>query len=107
MAQPITITIPHKLGKTEARARVSEGFGKLTSQVTSAHLANFQQGWEGDRLSFRAQTLGQTIAGRLDVGDNDIRIEVDLPAFLANLADKIAGKLKREAALLLEDKSRR
>jgi hypothetical protein len=107
MATPITINIPHKLGKTEARARISEGFSKLSSQVAGAHIANFQQGWEGDRLSFRAQTLGQTISGRLDVNENDIRIEVDLPAFLAGLADKIAGKLKREGALLLEDKRKR
>jgi hypothetical protein len=107
MAQPITITIPHKLGKAEARARIAEGFSKLSSQVVSAHLANFQQGWERDRLSFRAQTLGQTVAGRLDVNESDIRIEVDLPAFLAGLADKIAGKLKREGALLLEDKRKR
>jgi hypothetical protein len=104
MAQPITITIPHKLGKAEARARVAEGFSKLSAQVASASIANFQQDWEDDRLSFRAQTLGQTVAGRLDVNESDIRIEVDLPAFLAGLADKIAGKLKREGTLLLEKK---
>lgn len=107
MAQPITITIPHQLGKAEARARITEGFDKLSSQVIGAHLANFQQGWDGDRLSFRAQTLGQTVAGRLDVNEKDIRIEVDLPALLAGLANKIAGKLKREGALLLDDKRQR
>jgi Putative polyhydroxyalkanoic acid system protein (PHA_gran_rgn) len=104
MATPITITIPHKLGKTEARARIASGFDQLKSQIAGAQIANFQQAWADDRLTFSAQGLGQTINGRLDVNENDIRIEVDLPAFLAGLADKIAGRLKRQGALLLEKK---
>ncbi|GAM97615.1 hypothetical protein U91I_01242 [alpha proteobacterium U9-1i] len=104
MAQPISITIPHRLGKAEARARIVGGFDRLKSQITAAHIANFTQGWDGDRLTFQAQGLGQTITGRLDVNETDIRMEIDLPAFLANLADKIAGKLRREGQLLLEKK---
>lgn len=34
----------------------------------------------------------------------DVKIEVDLPGLLGAFADKIAGKLKREGALLLEKK---
>lgn len=104
MATPITIVIPHRLGRAEARRRIETGFGQLQSQISGAHLANMQQTWDGDRLSFAAQALGQRIAGRLDVNESDVRIEVDLPAFLAGIADKIAGKLKREGALLLEKK---
>ena len=102
MAAPITITIPHKLAKPEARARIANGFDQLTGQVAGAHLARFHQAWDGDRLNFHAQALGQSVTGRVDVGDHEVRIEVDLPAFLAGLADKISGKLRREARLLLE-----
>ena len=104
MAQPITITVPHRLGKAEARARIAAGFERLSGQIAGAHLAQFQQAWAGDRLSFQAQALGQSFAGRIDVGETDIRIEVDLPGFLAALADKISGKLRNEARLLLEKK---
>ncbi len=104
MAAPITITIPHRLGKAEARNRIAGGFDQLKSQISGASLAQMQQNWEGDRLNFAAQALGQTISGRIDVTDADVRIEVDLPAFLAGLADKIAGKLKRQGTLLLEKK---
>jgi hypothetical protein len=72
--------------------------------VAGAHLAQFQQAWAGDRLSFQAQALGQSFGGRIDVGETDVRIEVDLPGFLAALADKISGKLRKEARLLLEKK---
>ena len=102
MAAPISITIPHQLGKNEARARIEAGFHRLKGQMAGFGVMNLKQDWEGDRLSFTAQALAQTFRGRLDVGDKEIRIEVDLPAFLANLADRIAGKLKKEGALLLE-----
>ena len=104
MATPITITIPHKLGKAEARARMIAGFDKLKDQIAGAQIANFQQVWAGDQLSYSARSFGQSITGRIDVGEADVRIEVDLPAFLVGLADKISGKLTEQGRLLLEKK---
>jgi hypothetical protein len=104
MATPITVIIPHKLGKAEARARLVGGFDRLKDQIAGAGIAKFQQAWAGDQLHFSARGLGQSITGRIDVGETDLRIEVDLPAFLANLADKISGKLKEQGRLLLEKK---
>lgn len=104
MATPITVTIPHKLGKVEARARIDNGFAQLKGQIAAANIAQFTQGWEGDRLNFAANALGQRITGRIDVGESDLRIEVDLPAFLVGLADKISGKLRQQGRLLLEKK---
>lgn len=104
MATPITVTIPHNLGKAEARKRLSEGFAGLQSQIAGAPVANLQQAWADDRLSFSAGVLGQRVSGRVDVGERDVRIEVDLPAFLAGIADKIAGRLKKQGRLLLEKK---
>jgi hypothetical protein len=92
------------LGKAEARSRIEQGFGQFQSQISGAHIADFQKAWSGDRMSFAAQALGQRFTGRIDVGESELRIEVDLPAFLAAFADKIAGKLKKEGRLLLEKK---
>ena len=58
--------------------------------------------WEGDRLYSEAGTLGQKIAGRLDVLDDSVKIEVDLPTILAALAERIAGRLKSEGQKLLK-----
>ncbi len=104
MATPITVTIPHKLGKAEARARIADGFGQLKGQIAAANIAQFTQDWSGDRMSFSAAALGQRINGRIDVSDSDVRIEVDLPAFLIGLADKISGRLRKQGRLLLEKK---
>ncbi|MGE0742882.1 MAG: polyhydroxyalkanoic acid system family protein [Hyphomonadaceae bacterium] len=104
MATPITVTIPHQLGKDEARARLVAGFDQLKDQIAGAKVAQFQQVWAGDQLSFSARAMGQGISGRIDVQDRQIRIEVDLPAFLAGLAGRISGRLKERGRLLLEKK---
>jgi len=105
MSTPITIILPHKLGRAEARARVEASLGRFRDQMGKAGMGKIQHAWaENDRLGFHAQALGQSITGRIDVRDSDIKIEVDLPGILGAFADKIAGKLKKEGALLLEKK---
>src|SRR3990172_2055896 len=106
MARPVTVNIPHALGKEEARRRIEEGFGRMRQQMTGgmgAMLA-FQERWEGDRLHIEAGGLGQKLTGRLDVMADSVRIELYLPEILAALADKIVGRLKTEGHKLLEKK---
>lgn len=104
MATPVTVTIPHKLGKAEARSRVDAGLGSFKQQLAGLGVGQFAHGWQGDRLGFNARALGQTITGRIDVNDADIRIEVELPAFLAGFADKVTGALQKQGTLLIEKK---
>jgi hypothetical protein len=107
MATPITITIPHKLGRAEARLRVDAGVDHFKTQIGAAGgPGRISHLWDGDRLTFHAQGLGQSMTGRIDVHDNDIRIELDLPAFLGAFADKIGGLLKKQGTLLLENKKK-
>lgn len=104
MATPITVTIPHKLGKAEARTRIERSIGGFKAQLAAGGLGQMQHDWADDRLNFHARMLGQSITGRVDVREDDLRIEVDLPAFLAGIADKIAGRLRKQGRLLLEKK---
>lgn len=104
MSRPVTVTIPHRLGRAEARARVEASLGRFKNEMGRAGLGEIQHAWTEDRLGFHARALGQTITGRIDVRDSDLQIEVELPALLAGFADKIAGKLRKEGALLIEKK---
>lgn len=97
----ITINIPHQLTKAEARRRIEQGFADARQQPG---LMTFQQTWSDDTLQFNAQVLAQTVTGRLHVRDHDVQIEVDLPAFLASMANAIKGRLQRQATTMLEDK---
>jgi hypothetical protein len=104
MSSPITITIPHKLGRAEARLRVDAGIERFKSQIGGGGLGRISHLWDGDRVSLHAQALGQSMTGRIDVHDQDIRIELDLPAMLIGMANKVAGLLKKEGTRLLEKK---
>jgi hypothetical protein len=106
MARPVTVTIPHTLGKDEAKKRIAEGFGRLRQQMTSGlgAMLSFNEQWDGDRLNFEGGGLGQKLTGRLDVRADAVEIQVDLPEILAAIADKITGKLKSEGQKLLEKK---
>jgi Putative polyhydroxyalkanoic acid system protein (PHA_gran_rgn) len=106
VARPITVNIPHKLGKQEARRRIDEGFGRLRQQMSGGIgvVASFQERWEGERLHFEGNGLGQKMTGRLDVFDDLVRVELDLPEILAAMADLITGRLQKEGQKLLEKK---
>ena len=106
MSRPVTVSIPHTLGRDEARRRLEQGFGRLRHQLTGGMIGALacHERWEGDRLQFEAGALGQKMTGRLDVSENSVRIEVDLPEILAVLAERIAGKLKDEGRKLLEQR---
>jgi hypothetical protein len=102
MSKPVTVTIPHQLGKAEAHKRVEEGFGRIVQQFGEG--VKLTKAWEGDRLSFSAKVVGQAVTGRLDVLEEAVRMEVDLPPFFAMIADKVKGRLKKEGQLMLEKK---
>ena len=104
MARPVSVTIPHSLGKDEARRRIEEGFGKMKQQMASGlgpmgSMLTFQERWEGDRLNFEGGAMGQKMTGRLDVRPDAVEIQLDLPEVLATIADKIMGKLKSEGKI--------
>ncbi len=103
MAKPVVVNIPHDLGRDEARRRLETGFGRIRDQIGSFGLS-FQERWEGDRLHFDGGRFGQKIAGRIDVLQDSVRIEVDLPWVLAGIAEKLQGRVQKEGQLLLGKK---
>ncbi|MFL9840558.1 polyhydroxyalkanoic acid system family protein [Sphingomonas sp. ST-64] len=100
MADPVIVDIPHKLGREGARARLAGGVGKIGSMFPGG--GSVQERWEGDTLHFTVTAMGQSVASRLDVHDDRVHAEVDLPPMLALFAGKIREKLQREAPKLLE-----
>ncbi len=105
MSQPVVVTIPHQLGRAEARRRIEAGIGNLTQQF--AAMGDVKHGWDADVLRFTVTTMGQVATGLIDVGETAVRLEVVLPGFLGMIANKVKGKLQKEGQILLEDRSRR
>jgi hypothetical protein len=104
MTKPLTVDIPHSLGREEARRRIEAGFGKLEQQMGGGGLARLEKRWMGDVLGFEAQVMGQALSGRLEVKADNVHMELELPPFLAMFAGSLKGRLQREGQLLLERK---
>ena len=103
MSKPLTVSIPHRLGKEEAVRRLKSG-------LASAH-ANFgqfysvqEEAWTGDHLRFRVSALGQAASGSIDVAEDHVRLEVVLPWLLAKIAETLQPLIRKEGTLMLENK---
>ncbi|MDD9910145.1 MAG: polyhydroxyalkanoic acid system family protein [Ahrensia sp.] len=102
MNETITVTIPNKRSKEEAKQRIDSGFHTVTEQLGGR--AQINQSWQGDRMQFDAAAMGQTISGTLDVREDVVEINVSLPWLLAKLAGPISDKLAKHTQLLLDKK---
>lgn len=103
MSKPLTVSIPHHLGKDEAARRLKSGLAGVRAQY--GHLFNVQdETWTGDQLAFRVSALAQTISGTIDVADDHVTLEVVLPWLLARLAEAVQPLIRREGTLMLEKK---
>lgn len=102
--KPILITIPHELGAAEAKRRIAGGFARLADQLPGGGMAKVTESWSGDRMNFSVRAIGQSISGHVDVLDSAVQMEVQLPAILAALADKVRGRLQKAGQLLLTRK---
>ena len=100
MSQPLIVSIPHKLGRQEARRRLDSGIGRLRPEL-GALVNGLDYRWEGDTLNFNASAMWQTITGRVEVLDDAIRIEIDLPWIMSLLGDTITEQVRGRGTALL------
>ena len=100
MSRTISISIPHQLGRLEARRRIETGFAKIV-QVVPGTGGTCTQHWDGDRLSFSVVAVGQTVGGVVTVLDAMVTMEIELPGFLGMLAGGFKERLQKVGQRLL------
>jgi hypothetical protein len=103
MSKPLVVSIPHQLGRAEARRRLATGIGQLR-HMFGERLTAIEDRWTGDHLNFDVRALGQSVSGQLDVRDDHVRLEVMLPWALAIFAQKAKGLIEKQGTLMLEKK---
>lgn len=103
MTTPLTVSIPHQLGRAEARRRIENGFAKMLHGLPGG-TGQSSERWEGDRLVFSVGALAQTVTGFVDVDDAAVKIEIHLPGVLGLIASGFKGRLQRAGQLLLTKK---
>ncbi len=106
MSNPISVDLPHKLGKEEARRRIHDGIGGLGNHIPGG-AADVRSNWEGDRLNLAVKAMGQEVTARIDVQDAVVRVEVVLPPMLGFFGGQIEKLMKKQGSQMLEDKSKK
>src|SRR3954470_21039188 len=99
MPAPLVVSIPHRLGREEARRRLQAGLTRAAASLSGLKVD--EEKWHGDRMIFRVRALGQAAAGHVDVEDNHVRVEVTLPWLLQRFAELVQGTIKNRGRLLL------
>ncbi len=103
MSAPLTVSIPHRLGREEATRRLKAGFARAAASFPFLQIEEAQ--WEGDRLVFRVRALGQTAFGHLDVAEDHALLEVTLPWLLQRFAKAAQVTIRNRGSLLLTKRS--
>lgn len=103
MSKPLVVSIPHNLGRAEAMRRLQGGMGSLKSQFGDK-VASIDESWNGDRMDFSVGAMGQKVSGHLEVMEDQVRVEVQLPWILAMVAEKAKTFIQKQGTLLLEKK---
>jgi hypothetical protein len=101
MSQPLIVSIPHRLGRQEAKRRLESGISRIRPELASL-VSTFDYSWHGDTLNFTAAAMWQTITGRLAVLDDAVRIEIDLPWLMRLLGETIAKRVRDRGIAMLE-----
>lgn len=100
MSTPITLDIPHKLGKAGVRQRLDGGIGRIGEKIPGG--AVVQHRWDGDTMHFTVQAMGQSIRSELTVFEDKVHAMVDLPALLGLFAGQVRALIEKEGPKLLK-----
>lgn len=106
MSQPIDVDLPHKLGKEEAKRRLSANIPNLGSMIPGGS-AQVSSRWDGDTMKLSVAAMGEAITADLTVYDDRVHCHFILPGMLGMFAQPIAAMLQSKGGeLLLEDNRR-
>lgn len=103
MSKALVVTVPHQLGREEARRRLEQGVGTLKARFGDK-VSSIDERWSGDHLNVAVKALGQSVSATLDVERDHVRVEVQLPWMLAMIAEKAKRYIQKEGQILLEKK---
>lgn len=103
MSRPLTVTIPHNLGREAAHRRIQDGVAQLRTTY-AGQFTVLDETWTGDKLDFRISALKQTVTGSIDVAETTVTVSVMLPLFLSMLAEKAKAAIQHRGQLMLEKK---
>lgn len=96
------VSLPHNLGKEEVRRRMHAHAHEIANYFPRG-MATVETDWASeDRMSMVIIAAGQRIEGYIDVGEDFVIIDLDLPAMLGFLGGTIERAVRKQGGRMLE-----
>ncbi|WP_420141671.1 polyhydroxyalkanoic acid system family protein [Sphingomonas sp.] len=106
MSVPVTIDVPHSLGRDRARERMKARVGDLAGHMPGA-VGEVHASWPSDyEMALEIGVMGQRIPARMEVQDTVVRVHVSLPPMLAMFSGMIGAAVRSGGEKMLEDHSK-
>lgn len=95
------VPIPHQLGRAEARRRLHDRSGELAGLFPGMGAA-VEIAWPSeDRMTTHVTVMGKTVKGHVDVEDDAVVFDIDLPMALAFVEPMIRSTIEAKGKKLL------
>ena len=95
------VPIPHQLGREEARRRLHARSGELAGLFPGMGAA-VEIDWPSeDRMSTTVTVMGKTVKGHVDVEDDAVVFDIDLPLALSFVEPMIRSAIEAKGRKLL------
>ncbi|MGN6491265.1 MAG: polyhydroxyalkanoic acid system family protein [Agriterribacter sp.] len=97
----LSMNIPHQLPREQAMERIKKLFGQLKEE--QAHnISNVKENWQGEKGNFGFTARGFDLQGKINVTDNSVDIDADLPFAVSLFKSKIKNIINEKATELLK-----
>jgi hypothetical protein len=94
------VTVPHKLTKDEAKARLSGLLPGLRSEFAGM-LSDLQERWAGDTLHFGFKARGFSVTGSAEVGPSSVSVDYNLPLLARPFKGQFESGIRERLGTLL------
>ena len=95
------VRLPHQLEKAEIRRRLEERKDEIVDYFPEG-MASLDSRWKGeDHMDFVVGIAGQRINGSVDIADDHVVIDVNLPLILSFIGKKVEDSVRNEGTRLL------
>ena len=96
----LNINIPHSLPKEEALSRI-KGLLQQVKEEQANVVSNVKETWQDDKGEFSFTAMGFDLSGLIDVKDDGIDINAELPFAVSLFKGKIKEIITEKATQLL------
>ena len=101
MSVPVTIDVPHKLGRAGARERLRMRLGELGDHLPGG-VGEVHASWPSeDEMSLEIHAMSQVVHARLEVQETLVRVHISLPPMLAFFSGMIGAAVRESGTMLL------